>query len=235
MVVVIFYSSPICSSIINISQDLGTTGLGPGAPHGIVRTGALRTCGASEMPRLPARKQASPDLEARLHLEVPLLPNQIQRPPALPGSLLLPGWVRTSRSRPTPCGSCPSLRCGPWTLQTSASSLVQDCPPKASKRPVVGALSLPRHLKTRAIRGWKWGATQTTSCLAAASIQSCQYCGTKEGSAQASGRDATAGKEPNRALARGTTAQAHASSAHTQPTADSRSVPRALRLPTLYP
>lgn len=98
-------------------------------------------------------------------------------------------------------------------------------PSKASRRPVAGALSLSRHLKTRATRGWKRGATQATSCLAAVCVQSCQYCGTKERSARASGRGATAGKEPHRALARGTTAHTHASSAHTQPSADSRSVP----------
>lgn len=187
------------------------------------------------MPRLPARKQTSPDLEAWLHLEVPFLPNQIQRPPAFPGSPLLPGWVRASGSHPTPCGSrpCPEM----WALDSADLSLLISprLPSKASKRPVVGALSLSRHLKTRAIRGWKLGATQTTSCLAAAPIQSCQYCGTKERSAQASGGDATAGKEPDRALARGTTAHAPASSAHTQPTADSRLCPGPGVCPALYP
>lgn len=140
-------------------------------------------CGASEMPRLPARKQTSCDLEAWLHLKVPLLPSQIQRTPALPGNLLLPGWVRASRSHPTPCGSrpCPEM----WALDSANLSLLINpgLPSTVCKRPMVGALSLSRHLKTRVTRGWKLGATQTTSCLAAAPIQSCQYCGTKERSA----------------------------------------------------
>lgn len=230
MVFVVSCSSPICSSIINISQDLGATGLGPWVPHGIVRSGARRTVGPRKCPASLQGNRPAPTWKhgsTWKSLSCQTKSRGLQRSLAALSSQA--GLGLLDLTPPLAAPARPEM----WALDSADFSLLISprLPSKASKRPVVGALCLSRHLKTRAIRGWKLGATQTTSCLAAAPIQSCQYCGTKERSAQASGETPQQGRNPT-GLWPGAQRPTRPPA---QPTADSRLCPGPCVCQPLYP
>lgn len=150
-------------------------------PRGVVRTG---TPGPRMRPLPPTRLALQRNRPAVTWKLGPTWESSCHKFAVVQPSLLL-GWSMNPRIDPhlppAPEGAGPGLPpglrrpCGCWDL------------------------SLSRQQKTRSFDRWKLGVTQTTSCLAAAWIQSCQYHGTKELSTQADGRGVllAAGKEPS--------------------------------------
>lgn len=104
----IFRSPQIFSSTTTISRFRGHRiwPLGPMEQSGQAPC-TLQDLGNPPSPHepSPAKEQTRSNLQAcpppRKHLSSST-PNRMQRPPALPGSLLLPGWVVTPGICPTP-------------------------------------------------------------------------------------------------------------------------------------
>lgn len=119
----------------------------------MVRTGTAGLGKRWLPPRSPcsAEKRPSCDLEIGPHLET-LLPNQIHRPPASPGSRLPLGWVMTVRNRPTsPPPSHAIKDAGPRRCRAGLF-INPGLPPGPPKRPVVTGFVLLQAVENKNLR-----------------------------------------------------------------------------------